>query len=354
MRGRRSFLAGLLAAGLVPKPTWAEAGSPDFISAGMTPDGAFVLCGLSAGGEIVFQLPLPARGHAAAAHPARPEAVAFARRPGTFALVIDCITGRETARLLAPEGRHFYGHGAFSADGDLLFTTENDYEAGLGRVGIWDVRRGYVRLGEFSSGGVGPHEIRLMPDGVTLAVANGGIETHPETGRIKLNIPTMRPNLSYLDFDGHTRGVAELDTELRKNSIRHIAVAGDGSVAFGTQWQGDLTDRPPLLGLHNLAQGEPPRLVDAATSDPLQGYVGSVAVDRGRVAITSPRGGRVQAFDARSLAMLTERAVEDVCGVATTADGFIASSGAGLVMQAEDGAVLARHPVRWDNHLVKV
>ena len=56
--------------------------------------------------------------------------MAFARRPGTFALVIDCAEGREVARLHTPEGRHFYGHGAFTPDGGLLFTTENAIEDG--------------------------------------------------------------------------------------------------------------------------------------------------------------------------------------------------------------------------------
>lgn len=56
----------------------------------------------------------------------RPEAIAFARRLGTFTLVIDCIEGRTLATLSASEGRHFYGHGAVSLDGNLLFTPEND------------------------------------------------------------------------------------------------------------------------------------------------------------------------------------------------------------------------------------
>ena len=101
--GRRQFLGGLLAAGLIPKPTWADVGSPVFLSAAALPNGSYVLCGIDAELQLRFQIPLPARGHAAAAHPSRPEAVAFARRPGTFAIVIDCITGLESAKLESPE-----------------------------------------------------------------------------------------------------------------------------------------------------------------------------------------------------------------------------------------------------------
>ena len=92
---RRAFLA-TLAAACAPRLTWAEVGSPAFLAAGKEGEG-FVLHGLSAAGQSLFQIALPGRGHAAAAHPTRAEAVAFARRPGTFALVLDCGTGDDPA-----------------------------------------------------------------------------------------------------------------------------------------------------------------------------------------------------------------------------------------------------------------
>ena len=93
MSTRRGFMAGLLATGLAPQISWADAGRPRFLSAAREENGQYVLCGLSELGEILFKLPLPDRGHAAASHPSRPEAVCFARRPGRFAFVIDCMTG---------------------------------------------------------------------------------------------------------------------------------------------------------------------------------------------------------------------------------------------------------------------
>ncbi len=95
--------------------------------------------------DLRFRIALPGRGHAAAAHPTRPEAVAFARRPGTFVVDIDCVAGCETAQLTAPEGRLFHCHGAFSLDGRWLYTTENDYEAARGVIGLWDAAHGYAR-----------------------------------------------------------------------------------------------------------------------------------------------------------------------------------------------------------------
>jgi hypothetical protein len=348
---RRALLGGMLATGLAPRAGWAELGRTAFLSAARRPDGAYVLCGLSGEGRLTFRLPLPARGHAAAAHPSRAEAVAFARRPGTYALVIDCASGAVLARLEAPRGRHFYGHGAFSADGALLFTTENDYAAARGVVGVWDARRGYQRLGAFGSGGVGPHDMRLMPDGASLVVANGGIETHPEAGRAKLNLPTMRAALCYLSLDGTLLDEVVLGPAHQRNSIRHLAVAGDGTVAFAMQWQGDLTGDLPLLSLHSRSRGAL-ELIDAASVRRMSGYLGSVAITRDgtRLAVTSPRAGLVQVY--RSGALQDERQISDVCGLATSGEDLVITSGSGLVQRM--GARGLRHPVQWDNHLVPV
>ncbi|MEM9581467.1 MAG: DUF1513 domain-containing protein, partial [Pseudomonadota bacterium] len=125
MTTRRNVLAGLATTGLMPAFGWASVGSPVAISAARLPGGADALVGLTDGGALAFTLALPSRGHAAATHPLQAEVVAFARRPGTFAKVIECTSGRVVQTLAAREGRHFYGHGAFSKDGQLLFTTEN-------------------------------------------------------------------------------------------------------------------------------------------------------------------------------------------------------------------------------------
>lgn len=356
MSTRREFLVGLMAVGMAPAPVWADAGNPSFLSAARMPDGSFGLCGLSADGDILFQLPLPGRGHAAAAHPFRPEAVAFARRPGTFASVINCSTGHEDTRLFAPAGRHFYGHGVFSSDGRLLFTTENDYEAGQGRIGIWDASAGYARTGEFFSGGIGPHDIRRLPDSDTLVVANGGIDTHPDSGRTKLNIPTMRPNLSYYR-DQSLIDQAELPPGHHKNSIRHLAVARNGVVAMGMQWQGG-AQVPSLVGSHQI--GQPIRLMSASPKlhAAMQGYVGSVAItpDGQDIAVTSPRGGQVQVFERVTGLCRAAWRADDVGGIAAVQSGFVATSGTGrfFVPGPSSAVSLRTHPVQWDNHLIAV
>jgi uncharacterized protein len=357
MVNRRGFLSGLLASGLVPATTWADIGSPSFLAAARLPDDSFALCGIDAAGSILFDIPIPARGHAAAAHPIRAEAVAFARRPGTFASIINCASGKEIARLACPTGRHFYGHGAFSKDGETLFTTENDYEAGQGRIGVWDATQGYARVAEYSSGGIGPHEIRLLPDTNTLVVANGGIDTHPDTGRTKLNLSTMRPNLSYLNLSGNVLEQAELSDDLQGNSIRHLDVLQDGQVTIGMQWQRDRTSFPALIGLHT--RGEEINLIQAPLNVHREalGYIGSIAFsgNGAQLAVTCPRGGCVQVFDVKTCKFDSDHKIPDASGIAGFGNGFIVSSGTGILRSFGEGNMMPiKHPLEWDNHLVRI
>src|SRR3546814_2023125 len=88
--------------------------------------------------------------------------------------------------IAAAEDRNFCGHGAYSADGRRMFATEVVASTGNGVLGIYDVRDGYRRVGEFSTRGLDPHEILLMPDRQTLVVANGGILMRSDMPRLKL------------------------------------------------------------------------------------------------------------------------------------------------------------------------
>jgi hypothetical protein len=343
---RRAFLAGCAAA-LAPRPTWADLGAPAFLAAGKR-DTAFCLHGLDATGASLFRLALPGRGHAAAAHPTRAEAVAFARRPGTFALVIDCATGETRLRLVPPEGIQFNGHGAYSADGSLLMTSEVVAETSQGRIGVWDSAR-YTRLTDWPSHGIGPHEIRRLADG-RLAVANGGIRTDP-VDRTRLNIPDMRPNLTLLAADGALLDQIDLP-DLRQNSIRHLALQGD-TIAFAMQWEGDPAEPVPQLGLWT--PGSIPTLCTPPEAEAfaMRGYAGSIAATQTRILITSPKGGALMVFDARGSHVATHRR-PDLCGAAASGLAFTVTDSQGAVWEATDAglAPLATGETLWDNHLV--
>ena len=356
MTSRRAFLGTLLAASAVPRLGWADAGDPAFVAAAQEPDGGHALFGLTAEGADCFRVPLPARGHAAAAHPERPEAVAFARRPGTYALVLNCATGAVVRRLSTPPGREFNGHGAYSLDGDTLYTSEVAAETGEGRIGLWSRSAGYRRIGEIASNGIGPHEIRRLPGVETLVVANGGIRTGPGD-REKLNLDTMAPNLTYLSPNGAVVATVALPSASHHASIRHLSVSRSGLVAFAMQWEGEVAEAPALLGLHRV--GDPaPRLARAPGDlhGAMQGYAGSVAffdADRS-VAISSPKGGRAQIFSAAG-DFEYEIPRPDVCGLAASPDGaLVLTDGHGTFLATRAGRPSShlRSDRAWDNHLV--
>ena len=354
MTTRRSFLTTLLAATAAPALSWADAGDPAFLAAAREQDDIFALYGVGSDGTDRFRIALPARAHAGAVHPRRPLAVVFARRPGHFAIVLNCVTGATEATLSPPAGRLFQGHGTFSSDGETLFTSECDYATSEGRVGIWQ-RHGWTRIGEFATHGIGPHEIARLPGSETLVVANGGIHTTPDTDRDKLNIATMRPNLAYLSPDGRDAQIIGLDADLHQNSIRHLALSDDGAVAFAMQWEGDKGLTPPLLGLHRL--GEPVRLATAPepSHSAMNNYAGSIALsgDGARLAITSPKGGRVQVFDGTG-AFVAEHLRAEVCGAARLGADLVTTDGSGGVFRLTDGGLekLSLASRAWDNHVV--
>jgi uncharacterized protein len=318
--------------------------------------------GFGADGDVVFDIPLPGRGHGAAFRPAAAQCVVFARRPGTFAVVIDLDRAEALYRIDAAAGRHFYGHGAFSPDGRHLFTSENDYEVGGGVIGIRDAADGYRQVGEFASQGVGPHEVALMPDGATLVAANGGIRTHPDNDRAPLNLDTMQPSLAYLDLaSGGLRDAFQLAPRLHRLSIRHLAVNTDGVVALAMQYEGDKRDRVPLVGVH---AGGAIRLLDAppAIERRMRQYAGSVAFDQGGrlLAVSCPRGNLITFWHAQTGRLVGQTELADGCGVAPAdAPGaFVITGGRGEVVRVEPGheetpvRVAAQSLAVWDNHLM--
>ena len=366
---RRRLLAGLAAAALAG-PRSAIAAPDDvagFASACFDREGAAVAL-LDGDGRETAARPLPDRGHGIALSPDGDMLVVIARRPGRWAAVFAAGDLRPLARLETPPGRHFYGHGCFSADGRRFFTTENDYDGAGGSIGVWDVERGFVRIGERTSGGVGPHDLALTPDGRALIVANGGIRTHPDSGRDILDRDTMHPNLAVLALDrDEILATTDLGADLRLSSIRHLAVAADGEVVFGCQFEGEKDVMPLLVGgWHPDRPGRAPCLWEMPEVGlaRLADYVGSVALDAsGRyVAATSPRGGATAFFERASGRFLGLADLPDVCGVAADRDGFLLTSGAAGVRRTTSLASSPRladppsgRPARaWDNHLSRL
>jgi hypothetical protein len=351
---RRDFLkmAGTgFAAGLMPQGALAlERSELVLVSACQKPDGDYAAVLLDEAGGLIATVDLPGRGHDVTQCPATERLVVFARRPGTFAVVLSS-KGDTLAKIHAMPGRHFYGHGVFSPDGKLLYATENDYDAARGVIGVYDATNRFQRVGEFESNGIGPHDLTLSADGRVMCIANGGIETHPDFGRQKLNIPFMEPNLTFIDpVHGEVIATQALSRDLHQLSLRHLAPGADGTVWVGGQYQGAPDRLVPLV-----ARAGPDLALDfAPIADPvlakLSNYVGSVAANAqgDRIMVTSPVGGTALVLDGDGT-VLAEQSLVSVCGTASARRGFYRTTGEGQFIDAEGRAVSAS--VLFDNHL---
>ena len=252
-------------------------------------------------------------------------------------------------------------HGAFSPDGAFLYTSENRFEDGAGVIGVWEAARGWRRAGEWPSHGVGPHEIRMSGQGTMLAVANGGIRTHPDTGRAKLNLDTMAPSLAIVDTaDGRLVRSASLGPRLHRLSIRHLDTDRDGRIVAAMQHQGARTDPVPLVAFERGGRLAPAP-VPAGMIRRMRGYAGSVSFDGSGdyAAASHPQAGIVSLWAVRSARLLAVAALDDVCGVApgAGAGSFIATGAdgriAGIDARTGKSTILARSDgSHWDNHLL--
>ncbi|MGY4492554.1 DUF1513 domain-containing protein [Pseudomonas sp. TE3610] len=336
-------------------------GNSLLLSARDDADGRHYATGHRLDGTPVFATPVSQRCHAVVEHPDRRLAVFVARRPGTECYLLDLRDGRLLQTLTARPGRHFYGHAVIHASGEWLYTTENDTgDPGRGVIGVYRFDGAqWVPAGELPSHGIGPHELAWLPDGETLVVANGGIRTEAES-RVEMNLHAMEPSLVLMDRDG---GLLSKETlEQPMNSIRHLAIAADGTVLTCQQFMGPADELAPLLAIKRPGQAFQPFAVAHRQLQAMAHYSASVAVhdDLRLVALTAPRANRFFVWDLDTGAERLEVSMPDCAGVAAVPQGFVVTSGQGRCRLFDCrpatpvGTPLALPAGFWDNHVHRV
>lgn len=356
---RRDLLIGVLATSLpVPQVHAGERGL--LLGAWRDRGGADHAGVLASDGTTPLALDLAARVHGFALHPRRPLVVMVGRRPGWEALVADLDNFALVGHFAPPEGSHFNGHGVFSRDGRLLYTTETDIESGDGALGVYD-GESFARLATFVTFGRDPHQLLMSTDGATLVVANGGILTHPDAPHANLDPAGMDPSLVHLDArDGRLLAQARFPAALNRLSIRHLA-AIEGGVAVALQHEGPSHEAVPLLAVQRGAGPLQPLDLPEALRASCRNYIGSVACDAsGRVlGATAPKGGRALFWDLAEHRALASVALSDACGIAPAdAPGrFFVSGRDGLFESDAHSGATRRMPgpdAAWDNHLARI
>ena len=364
MATRRQVLAAgggtLAAARLLAKP---RSHRGVFASAATSRDGTHWAVAFDGAGEERFRVPLPSRGHQVAAAPDGRLAWVLPRRPGTRTWRVELPIGRVVASREAARGRHFYGHAVFSPDGRRLLVTENDYRSGRGVVSVRDAET-FATVAEFDSGGVGPHQLAWLVGGRALAVANGGIRTHPQRRREKLNLESMRPNLTIIDATSG-RAIDQACPDVPQCSIRHIASCDEGRIVVGAQHEGSPEEAVPLVFMYEGGRLAPLAIPGAAVWRDMRGYTASVAVDRatGHALVTCPRANLATFWDLGAGRYAGRQRVGDCGGAAVdaAAQEFVVTNGLGMILRFDTRTFALRRQalarvvdLKWDNHLTAV
>lgn len=308
--------------------------------------------------RLAFSVSSRERGHDSCVHPLRREALFFARRPGTHIYVTDLHSGALKQTIQAEPGYHFYGHGCLDGDSRILYTTENHVAGGgQGAIGCYDSRDGYRYLGHLDCGGIGPHELALMPDGEHLVVAIGGLKTLPDSGRETLNPDSLAPGLSYIHL-ASGRLAEFVPSAHPQLSLRHLDVNAHGDVVVGAQFQGPRPSSWPLLYHHR--RGQSLRALDQGRPLPMRhDYVASVALDDDGNALCSfPLDNRFALWSIAEQRLLQHWSLRDCAGAVYDAryQQFLVSSSTGQLMAVRPGEAQPRQlaylpQFHWDNHL---
>lgn len=337
---RRRALAACGALLLAPGVR-AAAGAPRLAAAWDDAQGRHFAGWLEAVGDTLRvrrALELPTRAHGLLVE-ADGGLLVVARRPGDWLLRWSA-AGPVQWQWSAPE-RRFSGH--LLALGERLFSTEADLDSGAGRVVVRD-RRSLQVVDDWPSHGIDAHQLIADADG-GLLIANGGVPTLPETGRVKLARAGMDSSLVRLDArDGSPLGQWRLaDPRL---SLRHLARHPSGTIGIALQAEHDEAaqrDAAPLLALFDGRALRCPQQPQA-----LAGYAGDVAATDAGFVVAATRAGALARWSAAG-DWAGSTPLPDAGALACEGPALWAGGRAGAW---HDGQALALPGLRLDNHWV--
>lgn len=341
---RRNFLLGLAAVLAAPRQAIAAAPSATLAAAWQAgrDNRVGLLAAVEAGLAIAAQLDVPTRAHGLLAEPSG-TLLAVARRPGDWLLRWDR-QGRALAWRWIESGRAFAGHLLASPDGATVYSTEIDLETGAGLIGVRDAAS-LEKRAEWPTHGLDPHQLILdRTRAGSLIVANGGVPTRPETGRLKVDLDRMASSLVRLDATtGALLGQWRLaDPRL---SLRHLAWNGD---RLGIALQAEHDDPAAKAAAPILAVLADDRL-EAVPGPDLAGYGGAIAPLGDGFAIGCPRAQGVALYGRAGYRGRVELA--EACPLATV-DGRLWAGGRDRVLNLAAGTAGLVPDIRLDNHWI--
>jgi hypothetical protein len=331
LKGIDSQAAGAAAAALRASGNAQRSGAPDpnvdlilgggsFIDPKDRKTQRFVLSAVEPAARRVSLVPTDFLPHGVAIDPLQPTRIVAFEKIGPHSLEIDLASG-EPCRALSPaSGRWFYGHGAFSADGKRLYSTETIRAEERGVVGVRDAAT-LEYLGEFPTYGENPHDCELLEGGSVLAITNGG---GPAGGN-------MQPSVTYVEVASE-RLLEKVELADPRFNAGHLAVPKSQGLVVVSAPRKGLADsdvgavsiRRPGEPLHTMT--EPPDIAARMTGEALSVQVHEPS---GIVAVTHPLGAMVTFWSLRDARLVKVLDLPRARGLALTLDSrrFVVSYG---------------------------
>ncbi len=260
-------------------------------------------------------VPMTFFGHGFAADPKAPHRGIIFEKKGPGCCEVDLAAGTVVRPIETAANRAFYGHGAFSADGQLLFATENRLDTKDGLIVVRDSRT-LRELGQFPTYGKSPHDCQLIDAGRTLAITNGG-------GRIEDSSEEAAPSVTFVEVAG-AKLLERLTFETPRINAGHLAVtARRDLVAISAPRDGLPTSDPGGITVRTGGRAfetmtEPREVVTRMVGETL-----SLCIDERSsvVGATNPDGNLVTFWDLESRRYVKHLDLPAPRGLTRTLDG---------------------------------
>ncbi|NIO38884.1 MAG: DUF1513 domain-containing protein [Burkholderiales bacterium] len=273
----------------------------------------FVLSRVELDSQRVGLVPTTFLPHGVALDPRNPARIIAFEKIGPGCCEIDLATGMPTRTIEPREDRWFYGHGAFSADGRTLFSTETVNSRESGVIGVRDADT-LEYLGEFPTFGENPHDCHLIDEGKVLVVTNGG-------GRAGT---TLRPCVTYVDIASQ-RLLDKFELDDERFNTGHLALSQSGIlVVVSAPRKGMMLEKD--LGAVSMRAADGPLRVMREPGDVAARMFGealSVKIHEpsGIAAVTHPFGGMVTFWSLEHLKLLKTIELQRARGLTLSNDG---------------------------------
>lgn len=279
----------------------------------------FVLSFVDLENKLTHTADMPFLAHGIHIDPSNTNRLAVFEKRGANACEFDLKNRTISRTISCKPGRYFYGHGAYSVDGGLLYSSETELNTLQGMIAIRD-GNDLSYISEFPTFGIEPHECHLIDDGSTMVVTNGGGKSGEE-----------QPSVTYIDIN--TQKLMEKVTLSHEDlNTGHVAISQNGDLVVVSAPRKGLD--PAMPGGVSIRPRNAPMQSRTEPSDITQRMRGealSVAIDAESkiAAVTHPDGNLLSFWSIEDARLLKTIELASPRGVALTTDNknFIVSIG---------------------------